>query len=270
MTNVERIQMRIEILGEGVMPEFAATLTNTDDLLPVELTKPFYPFHKEPAAECAFYIGNEELFGHPGAKIRIDFDLSDAVKISGLNPSSDLQLAWEYFDGTVNPKGVEESLRGFNFDDSTFCFTRNGTVSFTLPADMTKIKVMDQETYWVRVRILKGDYGQPGMYMLDGDKWAWFDERPLRPPQLKNIRIKYEEASRTPARVLTYNDFRSNALCLSKARSPSVPRHEFVFAVKERFGLHIVMMSEIFLYQVALRRPAGEAAGMVSAASSAR
>lgn len=215
MTNVERIQMRIEILGEGVMPEFSATLTSTDDLLPVELTKPFYPFHKEPAAECAFYIGNEALFGHPGAKIRLDFELSDAVKISGLNPSNDLQLVWEYYDGKhwqhigmVNPKGVEESLRGLDFDDSTFCFTRNGTVSFTLPSDMTKVKVLDQETYWVRVRINKGDYGQPGMYMLDGDKWAWFDERPLRPPQLKTVRIKYEEASRTPACVLTYNDFR--------------------------------------------------------------
>lgn len=217
MTIVERIQIRIEILGEGIIPEQAIALTSTDDYIALDMSKSFYPFHKEPSADCAFYIGNEELFGHPGARIRIDFELSDAVTVSGLNPSNDLQIVWEYYDGrqwqhigTVNPKGVEETLKGMNFDDSTYCFTRNGTVSFSLPADMQKTRVSDQETYWVRARILQGDYGVPGMYMLDGDKWTWFDERPLRPPQMKSLRIKYEEASRTPARVYTYNDFRYN------------------------------------------------------------
>lgn len=215
MTSLERLKMRIEILGEGILPDCAIVQTPSDDYMPADLSKNFYPFHKEPAVDSAFYIGNDELFGHENARIRIDFELADNIAVSGMNPSTDLQIVWEYYDGrqwqkigVVNPKGVEDSLKGIEFDDSTYCFTRNGTVSFTVPEDMTKVEVSDQEAYFVRARIVKGDYGVPGMYMLDGDKWAWFDERPLRPPQMKSIRLKYEEASQTPKLVLTYNDFR--------------------------------------------------------------
>ena len=215
MTVVERLKMRIEILGEGVIPEKVIAKTADDDYLPVDMSKPFFPFHKEPAPDSCFYIGNDDLFAQKNARIRLDFELADAIAVSGLNPSNDLQVAWEYYDGrqwqrigVVNPKGVEEALKGIEFDDSTYCFTRNGTVSFSVPENMAVIQVGDMESYFVRARILQGDYGVPGMYMLDGDKWTWFDERPLRPPQLKSMRLKYEEASQTPELVLTYNDFR--------------------------------------------------------------
>ena len=215
MTSVERLKMRIEILGEGIVPTKVLTQTVNDDFLPVDMVKAFYPFHKEPGVESAFYIGNDELFGNKAARIRLDFELADAIAISGLNPSSDLHIAWEYYNGKQwqrmglsTPKGLEDSLKGLDFEDSTYCFTRNGTVEFTIPEDMAKTKVSDQEAYFVRARITQGDYGIPGMYMLDGDKWAWFDERPLRPPMMKSVRIKYEEASVTPPCVLTYNDFR--------------------------------------------------------------
>lgn len=215
MTCLERLKMRIEILGEGILPDSAIVQTPSDDFVPVDMSKSFFPFHKEPAVDSAFYIGNNELFGHENARIRIDFELADGIAVTGMNPSTDLQVVWEYYDGrqwqkigVVNPKGVEDSLKGIDFDDSTYCFTRNGTVSFTVPEDMAKVEVSDQEAYFVRARIVKGDYGVPGMYMLDGDKWAWFDERPLRPPQMKTVRLKYEEASQTPQLVLTYNDFR--------------------------------------------------------------
>ena len=215
MTSAERLKMRVEILGEGIAPEKVITQTTNDDFLPVDMSKSFYPFHKEPGVESMFYIGNDDLMGHEHARIRLDFELADSVAVSGLNPSSDLQIEWEYYDGRqwqrialTNPKGIEESLKGLDFDDSTYCFTRNGTVSFTVPENMSKTTVADQEAYYVRARIVRGDYGVPGMYMLDGDKWTWFDERPLRPPQMKSLRLKYEEASQTPPVILTYNDFR--------------------------------------------------------------
>lgn len=229
MTSVERIKMRIEILGEGIVPDKVITQTVNDDYLPVDLSKSFYPFHKDPGADSSFYIGNDELFSHSNARIRIDFELADAIAVQGLNPSTDLQVAWEFYDGRqwqriglVNPKGVEETLKGFEFDDSTYCFTRNGTVSFTIPDNMAKIEVSDQESYFIRARIIQGDYGVPGMYMLDGDKWAWFDERPLRPPQMKSVRLKYEEASQTPPVVLTYNDFRYEDITSSVSEDLSV------------------------------------------------
>ena len=215
MTVVSRLTMRVEILGEGISPSRAVTQTTDDDFTNVDLNKNFYPFAKEPGRDSAFYIGNDDLFGRKEARIRLDFEISDAATVSGLNPSSDLQVAWEYYDGkswqrigVMNPKGIEEAVKGFDFDDTTYCFTRNGTVSFNVPEGIAKVEVSDLEAYYVRARILQGDYGVPGMYMLDGDKWAWFDERPLRPPHIKSLRIKYEEPNATPERVMSYNDFR--------------------------------------------------------------
>ncbi|MFA5624126.1 MAG: putative baseplate assembly protein [Bradymonadales bacterium] len=215
MTVVERVYSRIEILGEGVSPEHAIVLAAGEDYLGIDLSKNFYPFYKEPTVESCFYIASDELLRHPSSRVRIDFELSDAVSVNGMNPSNDLQISWEYYDGKqwqrmglVNPKAVEESLKGLDFDDSTYCLTRNGTVSFTVPEGLSKSTVTDIESYWVRARIVRGDYGVPGTYMLDGDKWAWFDERPLRPPHMKSVRIKYEEPNRSPEKALTYNDFR--------------------------------------------------------------
>lgn len=226
MTVVERVFTRIEILGEGVAPEQAMVLAGGEDYLPIDLSKNFYPFYKEPVAEACFYLSSRELLSHPGSRVRIDFELSDAVSVNGMNPSTDLQVAWEYYDGKqwqrmgmVNPKAVEESLKGLDFDDSTYCLTRSGTVSFTTPQDLSEVTVFDTKNYWVRARVVRGDYGKPGMYMLDGDKWAWFDERPLRPPQMKSVRLKYEEPNRTVEKAFTYNDFRYNDITQSVSES---------------------------------------------------
>ena len=73
---------------------------------------------------------------------------------------------------------------------------------------MSAGEVNGEDNYWVRARVELGDYGLPGSYMLDGDKWVWRDDRPLKPPSFKSVGFKYRADLQYLKHVLSYNDFR--------------------------------------------------------------
>lgn len=215
MTVVDRVSIRIEVVGEGVLPAAAYTEIGDRLFIPVDFSKSFFPFQKDPKLEHTFYVTSPELLGHPGALVRFEFELTEAALADAPNASEDLKVVWEYHDskawrriGTSGPRGVLEGVQGLDFDDTTQAFTKTGTVLFRVPEGISQVVVQDQESYWVRARLVSGDYGVPGTYELDGDKWAWKESRPLRPPQMKSLRLKYQEDDRVPERVVTYNDFR--------------------------------------------------------------
>jgi len=43
-----------------------------------------------------FYIGSQEVFARPGAKVTIDLQLSDALPVK---TDGDVEIAWEVWDG---------------------------------------------------------------------------------------------------------------------------------------------------------------------------
>ena len=104
------------------------------------------------------------------------------------------------------PAGYEQSVLGFV--DGTNAFTKSGTIRFNRPPDLAAGEVTGEPNFWIRVRIELGDYGIPGAYMLDGDKWVWRDERPLRPPAFKSIGIRYRTELDHLKYFVSYNDFR--------------------------------------------------------------
>ena len=215
MTIVGDVTIRIEVIGEGVQPENAYSELEGGLKIALDLSKNFYPFQKDPKLDYCFYVASRELLGHPKALVRIELDIAEHAAAEGPNASDDLKLVWQFYDGkrwtrlaTVTKKGVDEAIKGSEFDDTTYAFTRSGVISFRVPEEMAEAEVADEVSYWVRAKITAGDYGIPGTYELDGDKWAWHDERPLRPPVFREVRMKYEEDDRTPARIITHNDFR--------------------------------------------------------------
>jgi len=215
MTVVDNASMRIEVVGEGVLAEAAYTEIEEGLQIPIDFSKNFYPFQKDPKVDYCYYVCNRELLGHPGALVRLEFELTDAAMAESPNASEDLKIVWEYHDGktwrrigTGSPQGTVESVKDMEFEDDTNALTKTGTVMFRVPENIEQVLIGDTESYWVRARLLSGDYGQPGTYELDGDKWAWKEDRPLRPPQMKAMRLKYQEEDRVPERVVTYNDFR--------------------------------------------------------------
>jgi hypothetical protein len=121
------------------------------------------------------------------------------------NVDNEPVLSWEYWDG----KGwkVIKKLKGFKLDEQTdngyeFKFLESGGVEFTCPEDIDAVKVAGQENYWIRVRIISGDYGRELDY--DGKNWV---PGQINPPIIGKITISYEQETPTNLeRCLTYNN----------------------------------------------------------------
>ena len=212
-TNIDSIVARVEVLGEGMAPVAAYTNVDAGVYLTVDLLRPFAPFGKEPVADNAFYLLPEALPTLAGSLVRIGVQLAEAKLKDPSQPSEDLRIAWEYFNGkkwkVIGRCTLEGSVSNelFDFHDETEAFTVSGEVRFRMPGDMATTEVNGEDGVWIRARIEDGDYGLAGQYELDGDRWLWRDERPLKPPWLRSVTLRYSELESPTAHVLTYNDF---------------------------------------------------------------
>ncbi|HTM21205.1 MAG TPA: putative baseplate assembly protein, partial [Kofleriaceae bacterium] len=154
------------------------------------------------------------LLRTPDAEIQIEMVMADTAAVPKPNPSEDLILAWDYFDGKrwrtlgrSSPRGSLPGAEDVGFHDSTKGLSVTGTISFRRPRDMEVCDVNGEIMRWLRVRIEKGDYGLAGNYTLDNERWVFKDERPLRPPAVRQINLRYREDYRDVRHVLVYNDF---------------------------------------------------------------
>ncbi|NOZ01714.1 MAG: putative baseplate assembly protein, partial [Deltaproteobacteria bacterium] len=96
--------------------------------------------------------------------------------------------------------------KGASFQDTTRALTRSGTVSFTVPDDLGPTEVNGDEGLYIRCRIETGDYGVAGTYELDGDKWVFSEDRPLRSPTLRDLTLRFEQEERPLEFVVSEND----------------------------------------------------------------
>lgn len=213
-TLLDTVKAQIEIIGEGIDPDVVLTNDDMDNMLARDLSKNIAPFGDNPKVDCMLYMASHEFFGQSGSHLRIEFRISDPTVKEPPRPNEELVIAWEYYDGKAwrmmaraTPAGLEESLQGLKFEDGTLAFSQSGSIAFQRPNDMAETDVNGQVTYWIRARIVQGNFGVPGQYELDGDRWVWLDANPLRPPYLKSLRINYSEESRALTHVQSYNDF---------------------------------------------------------------
>lgn len=149
------------------------------------------------------------------------------------------QLSWEYW----NSRGWVAFLEDLHqFEDGTKNLLIDGKVIFLLPQDLDLTEVSGQESYWIRARIIGGDYGRETYVLEERVKGA--NDEPqdiiketkllpvkssIRPPQIFGLTISYELVeSRFPDRCLTYNnldyvDQTDACITTDKRFSPFVP-----------------------------------------------
>ncbi|MFI5290331.1 MAG: hypothetical protein ACHQ17_11810, partial [Polyangia bacterium] len=215
-TEVDTARAIIEVVNEGVMPDHAFANLDGGVFLALDLGKNAQPLGTSPKIDQCLYLASRELFSQPEAEVRLEIAISDPTVAAEPKASEDLVLSWEYFDGKKwrilgksGPGGTQPiDNNEWGFIDGTNAFTKSGMATFRVPKDMKPGEVNGEASYWMRARIENGDYGLPGSYMLDGEKWVWRDERPLRPPSFKSLTIKYRADLQHTKHVLSYNDFR--------------------------------------------------------------
>lgn len=200
--------------GQGLLPD--ALVFNSDNMVfnEIDTSKDFKPFLEIPKYNDTLYISSGEVFSKQDALIHIDVKLSDAENTQP-EPGENLLLKFEYWNGhnwseicSTNVKGVVESRGTYGFKDFTRAFTQSGRISFMRPSDIQMVEVNNQENYWIRVRIGAGNFGTGGQYKVDDQgKWVWTYDRPIKPPLLSHIGLRYEAPKKPVERVLSYYDF---------------------------------------------------------------
>jgi len=235
LPRMNRIDAQVVINKAGLPLEAALS-----DQGPVDLSKDFLPFGPEPAFNATFYLAGDEVFSKPDALVRLLVTLSNPPAdtasqsqddrsqddTAGLLPaqaSSDLRLRWEFWNGEqwdlLGESGAGATPSNYTFIDQSENFTlgennsATATIRFRCPPTWRPTTVNGLRHSWLRVRIVRGNYGLPARYIsriLNRDD-AGFVLVPasFRPPSLAAISIDYvyNSASARPEYVLAENDF---------------------------------------------------------------
>lgn len=209
MPEIENLKIGLDISAEALSPEIAIF-----NYSPLDLTKDFYPFGERPAFNDTFYIACSEAFSKKGATITIGIVLSDGKVTPN---TTNIVLGWESWNGnkwvefgrlskpivtkdTTKESTIENAISA----DSTLAFTNTGDITFTCPEIKSNI-VNGQENYWIRVRIIGGNYGEDSTVT----KEAQFVPSTYQPPLIKEVTIKYTYTAleEVPEMVITENNF---------------------------------------------------------------
>jgi hypothetical protein len=224
--------------------------------LPATDAKPLSPFGPRPRQNDVFYIASQEAFSKKGVSIQLSITAGavapsaiDDVTGAGLIGAIGMpELSWEYWNG----KGWM-LIKGLN--DGTNKLTATGTVTFTCPDDIELTKVAGQDSYWIRVRISFGDYGQEEIKIVDTTPASGaaskesltardsaaaaslpsnfrviIDTNGINPPQLRALTISYT-AQRALSTIVTLNNL--------QYKSEAVPFSPFIPLEDEAQALYL-------------------------------
>lgn len=185
--------------------------------LPLDLTKPFYPFgaSAQPGAACHLRI--DDAMTKPGALVTMVLEKSDTGLIDSAATRFSATVDAQYFDGEQWQQLDVTGLKGDVFVDG-------GTLSFTVPPDVAACAVSGVDGYWVRFRITSGTYGQTREITV-GD--LTLNTREIIAPVVGAIRYAYYYRSpmQAPTACHTCNDFTwlDHSSSVSSRGRPIVP-----------------------------------------------
>lgn len=213
LPRIEALALRVRIARHA--PIEAAFFNST----PLDLSKDFYPFGEAPKLADTFYLASTEAFSKPGATVTLGLDLSEEILSNNppVDPSADLQLRWEILQGqqwvTVEPE--EDTSENFSIGMNSS--PPGGEITFTVPEKVEPGEVNGVTAYWVRVRILRGNYGQPARHepVADTPRTEFqFVPADFTPPILSRITLTYHvdfpgagKPPAVPEKCLTRNNF---------------------------------------------------------------
>jgi baseplate J-like protein len=216
--------------GSEPLPAEAAFL----NFAPVDTSKSFFPFGEKPRVGDALYLAQSEAFAAKDARVRFDLSVSRPATnpVTGqAYPNPVVKLAWEFWDGRGWAALATSELKSdgtFALTDSaggkstprddTQALTKSGRFAFTLPSAPARTTVNGVENFWVRARIVSGDYGKEAYYKLKPKPAQTTTPPPpdeytlvpasFAPPTVDALAIGYTVSmTEKPDAVVTYNDF---------------------------------------------------------------
>lgn len=192
--NLDSMQVCVKGSAEQPLPDMAFYNDVPINIGTADQPSPFHPFGSHPLQYDIFYIASQECFSKKDTEIHIKFALGRPGQ-----STTGVKLSWEYWNG----KGWNNIP---NITDNTANFTvSGGDVLFACPQDIMPVKVNGQENYWLRVRIVEGNYGEAKYIEKPEEGWVT-DPSLVIAPLLNNLFLTYEEAPQSLEHCLTFNN----------------------------------------------------------------
>ena len=216
---IRSIGMQVHLRNDGLLIDEAYSSASGV----IDVTRDFYPFGEKPKFNDTLWLALEEAFSNAGANVTLNVTVTSPPegKVQAplpANPSDDLKLRWEIWNGTWSELGTTTKngpVSGSGFVDTTNAFSRDGRVSFVLPPGVSRFSVNGKDSFWIRVRITSGNYGVEGHYVTAPDRPGGFMYVPpdFKPPSISTLTAVYDldkpappQTQALPEAVLAEND----------------------------------------------------------------
>ncbi|MFJ4790909.1 putative baseplate assembly protein [Streptomyces sp. NPDC088794] len=201
LPTVTGIDVRTTTEPEPVAPPGAFAGGST-----LDVTRDFHPFGERPSFNDTFYLACPANLVRPGADLTLDVALTngpDAVDgpVPPVRTEGHPVTVWEAWDGTRwRPVTATPEDPDPDAEAPDYAFTTDATLVLTPPEGFARTEVNGVEEYWLRVRLIDGDYGtyEP----VDAT---------LAPPVVRTLWWSSRQGLTTPVPAtvcVTHNDFR--------------------------------------------------------------
>jgi hypothetical protein len=218
-----------QILGVTATAEVSVTGLQADQALSsgslVDLSMDFHPMGEQPKFNSTFHVASAEVFSKAGARVELAFTTSEQHEAPDAT-EKEPNLLWETWTGSTwvrlgrsSNQNALEGTSSYDLTDGTYALTKGvttatpsaagvdgpGKVTFVLPSDVAPTDVKGTSTYWVRARLISGDYGT-GSSLKETSDGVSILEDAYTPPVMQSIRLGYTYSVATTAACITAND----------------------------------------------------------------
>ena len=146
LPKIQGITASVSVTQSNLLPDLGFINSS-----PLDLTKDFSPFGETPRLSDTLYLASQEVFSKAGARVTVNITLNETVPV---NSENEVELAFDTWDGKAwQPLLVTPSSL------ATAKFSQSGSITFTLPNQIGLGEVNGKNNYWIRVRIVRGNYG---------------------------------------------------------------------------------------------------------------
>jgi len=212
------------------------TNSNPEGLLPddcfynyelLDLNNSFFPFGTRPTLDTTtieeiFYIQCNQAFCETGTNVEINFDLAKLAGKSLPQGYNSLQILYEYSVG-------EAKWAHLDVRDNTFNFTQQGIVSFVVPDDFKSVVLNAKDGYWVRAKIVSGNYGQEEENIFDNQTSELKTiDATLNPPIISSIDIRYSHQRKDLPECYSLNNYQYENVKFDKNRPVYLFQNEYI------------------------------------------
>lgn len=203
ITNIQFDENKLELSYEGDY-----TCAINDIIRLSEKSSKVFVFGSQPRLYDTFFIGSQEAFSKKGAKITLYLSLIHLDTSGGL--TIDPKLSWEYWNGT----GWQALTMVKDETDRFLNAGGNLLIEFYCQEDIEETEVSGQKNYWIRSKIVGGDYGREE-YILEESRSTATDkkevktrvERKFKLPVIRDLSISYSFDTKEELQYcLTYNN----------------------------------------------------------------